>query len=176
MVFTATALGGAYLIEPERQTDERGFFARTWSRDEFDAHGLDPRIAQCSISFNTRKGTLRGMHYQTAPFAESKLVRCTRGAIYDVIIDLRPDSRTFTRWIAVELTAANRLMLYVPEGFANGFQTLEDETEVCYQISEEYSPQHGRGVRWDDPVFGIAWPAEPTIMASRDRAYPDYRP
>ncbi len=176
MVFTETSLGGVYIIDPEPQADERGFFAQIWAPADFEARGLNPRIVQCGISTNTRKGTLRGMHYQVAPFAEAKLVRCTRGAIYDVMIDLRADSPTFTRWLAVELTAANHRMLYSPEGFAHGFQTLEDETEVCYQISERYSPEHARGVRWDDPAFGIRWPLAPTVMIARDRTFPDFRP
>jgi dTDP-4-dehydrorhamnose 3,5-epimerase len=174
MIFSATALAGAYLIEPERLEDERGFFARTWCVDEFAARGLNPRLVQCSISFNRRKGTLRGMHFQAAPHEEAKLVRCTRGAIYDVIVDLRPDSPTFKRWTAVDLTAENRRMLYVPEGFAHGFQTLEDESEVSYQMSEYYHAASARGVRWDDPAFGIEWPVEERTISARDRHYPDF--
>lgn len=176
MVFTETALRGAFLVAPEPHTDERGFFARTWSASEFESHALNPRLVQCSVSFNSRKGTLRGMHYQAEPFAEAKLVRCTHGAIHDVIIDLRPGSPTFTRSVGVTLSAKNRLMLYVPEGFAHGFETLADDTEVFYQISEHYSPEHGRGVRWNDPAFAIAWPAEPTVISARDRDYPDFQP
>ena len=176
MHFTETALPGAFRIEPERHLDERGFFARTWSGAEFTARRLDPAIAECSVSFNTRRGTLRGMHYQTAPFGEAKLVRCTHGAVYDVILDLRRESPTFMRWVGTELTYANRLMLYVPEGFAHGFLTLDDDTEVSYQISRPYTPSHGHGVRWDDPAFGIEWPFEPTTVAARDRGYPDFHP
>src|SRR5215211_347747 len=175
MIFIETKLRGAFVIEPERLEDERGFFARTWDRDEFEVHGLNPNLAQCSISFNKRKGTLRGMHYQAAPHEEDKLVRCTRGTIYDVIIDLRPDSPTFTRWVAAELTAENRRMLYLPKGFAHGFQSLRDDTEVFYQISEFYAPESTRGVRWDDPAFGIKWPpSEERVISTRDRRFPDF--
>jgi dTDP-4-dehydrorhamnose 3,5-epimerase len=174
MIFTETALRGAYISEPERIEDERGFFARTWCEREFEAHGLNSKLVQCNISFNKRKGTLRGMHYQIAPNEEAKLVRCTRGAIYDVIIDLRPGSPTFTKHVPVTLTAENRRMLYIPEGFAHGFQTLEDRTEVSYQMSEYYVPEYGRGVRWNDPAFGIQWPLPVTIISDRDRTYPDF--
>ena len=173
MIFTETKLKGAYIIEPERLEDERGFFARTFCQEEFAAHGLRTRFVQCSISFNKKKGTLRGMHYQVASHEEAKLVRCTMGAIYDVIIDLRPGSPTFTQWVAVELTAQNRKMLYVPEGLAHGFQTLEDDTEVFYQMSEFYYPESARGVRWDAPAFGIEWPlAEEPVLSEKDRRYP----
>ena len=145
MIFAATPLEGAFVIEPEPSTDARGLFARTWCQREFAAHGLETRIAQCSTSFNPRKGTLRGMHYQVAPFEETKIVRCTRGSIYDVIIDLRPDSSTALRHFTVVLSADNRTAVYVPTGFAHGFQTLQDDTEVLYQISEFYSPEHARG-------------------------------
>ena len=167
---------GAYLIEPERREDERGFFARAWCRDEFEAHGLNANLVQCNISFNTKKGTLRGMHYQAAPHAEAKLVRCTMGAIYDVIIDLRPASPTFKRWFAAELTAENRRMLYIPEGFAHGLQTLQDNSEVFYQMSAYYAPEYSRGVRWNDPAFGIEWPAaDPAyIITEKDRSYADF--
>ena len=175
MIFTETPLQGAFVIEPEPLEDARGHFARTWCRREFEARGLETRIAQCSTSFNKRKGTLRGMHYQAPPFAETKVVRCTRGALHDVIIDLRPGSPTFTRYFPVVLSADNRKMLYVPPGFAHGFQTLEDATEVLYQISEFYSPQHARGVRWDDPAFHIAWPEDERTIVDRDRSYPDFR-
>lgn len=171
MKFTETKLGGAYLIEPKRLEDERGFFARSFCQNEFKAHGLNPRVVQCNISYNKHKGTLRGMHYQVAPMAEAKLVRCTRGAIYDVIIDLRPESPTYCQWAPVELTADNRRMLYIPEGFAHGFQTLEDDTEVFYQVSEFYTPDCERGVRWDDPVFGIEWPETPTLISKKDKNY-----
>lgn len=159
------------MIDLERQADDRGFFARTWCRREFEDHGLNSRLVQCSLSFNKRRGTLRGMHYQVEPHAEAKLVRCTRGAIYDVIIDLRPDSPTFTKWAAAELTAENMTMLYIPEGFAHGFQTLEDDSEVFYQMSEFYHPECARGVRWDDPAFGIVWPNKHPIMSLRDRTF-----
>lgn len=174
MKFTETPLKGAYLLEMEPHRDERGYFARTWCRAEFEAHGLNSRLEQCSTSFNRRRGTLRGMHYQAEPYAETKLVRCTRGALYDVVVDLRADSPTFKKWFAVELTASNLLMLYVPEGFAHGFQTLEDETEVLYQISERYRPEYARGVRWNDPVFDFRWPVEESFMSERDRSFPDF--
>lgn len=177
MIFVPTPLAGAWVVEPERVGDERGFFARTWCAETFAAQGLNPALAQCSVSFNERRGTLRGMHYQAAPHAEAKLVRCTRGALWDVVVDLRPDSPTFRQWFGAELTADNRRMLYVPEGFAHGFQTLEDETEVFYQISVPYVPGAGRGVRWDDPAFGIQWPhADERVMSDRDRGYPDFDP
>jgi dTDP-4-dehydrorhamnose 3,5-epimerase len=176
VIFTETPLPGAFVVDPEPLEDARGLFARTWCWREFEARGLETRIAQCSTSFNKRKGTLRGMHYQEPPAAETKVVRCTRGSFHDVIIDLRPDSRTFTRHFAGVLTADNRKMLYVPAGFAHGFQTLEDGTEVFYQISEFYSPDHGRGVRWDDPAFGIRWPEDERTIVERDRSYPDFRP
>jgi dTDP-4-dehydrorhamnose 3,5-epimerase len=174
MIFTETPLPGAVVIEPELLEDARGFFARMWCERELGARGLVTRIAQCSTSFNKKKGTLRGMHFQLAPFAETKIVRCTRGSMYDVIIDLRPGAPTFTRHFAVELTAENRKALYVPAGFAHGFQTLEDNTEVFYQISELYSSSHARGVRWDDPAFGITWPDDERTIADRDRTYPDF--
>jgi dTDP-4-dehydrorhamnose 3,5-epimerase len=174
MLFNETPLKGAFLIEPERLEDERGFFARTFCRKEFEAHGLNPNIAQCSVSFNLRKGTLRGMHFQAAPHAEDKVVRCTDGAIYDVIVDLRPDSPTFTRWTATELTAENRRMFYIPAGFAHGFQTLQDHVEILYQMSESYHPESARGVRWDDPAFKITWPEGPRTISDRDRSFADF--
>jgi dTDP-4-dehydrorhamnose 3,5-epimerase len=174
MIFIETALKGAFLIEPERREDERGFFARTWCQREFAAHGLNPRLTQCNLSFNHKRGTLRGMHYQAAPYEEARLVRCTRGAIYDVIIDLRPNSLTFTRWVAVELTEDNRHMLYIPEQFAHGFQTLEDNTEAFYQMSEFYAPEYVRGVRWNDPAFAITWPQAARIISERDQQYADF--
>lgn len=176
MIFTETLLAGAFVIEPELLEDARGFFARTWCERELEARGLVTRIAQCSTSFNKRKGTLRGMHYQAPPFAETKIVRCIRGSMYDVIIDLRPESPSFARHFAVVLTADNRKMLYVPGGFAHGFQTLEDDTEVLYQISEFYVSTHARGVRWDDPAFGIRWPIDERTIVERDRTYPDFAP
>ena len=176
MLFTETALKDAHLIAPQPIEDERGFFARAWCVDEFARHGLNPRLAQCNISYNVARGTLRGMHYQAAPHEEAKLVRCTAGAIFDVIVDLRPDSPTYLRHLGVTLTAANRQMLYVPEGFAHGFQTLEDHTEVFYQMSTSYAPGSARGLRWDDPALGIRWPEPPTAMSERDRTWPDYVP
>jgi len=158
----------------ERRTDERGFFARTFCRQEFEAHGLNPEVVQCNVSFNERKGTLRGMHYQAAPFAEAKLVRCTSGSIYDVIIDLRPTSATFKKHFAVELSAENGRMLYIPEDFAHGFQTLQNDTEVFYQMAQRYSAEHARGVRWNDPAFGIEWPEGERIIIERDQNYPDF--
>ncbi|MDB5058335.1 MAG: dTDP-4-dehydrorhamnose 3,5-epimerase [Chloroflexi bacterium] len=174
MHFIETALPGAYIIEPERVEDWRGFFARTWCRRRFAAHGLVANLVQCSISFNHRKGTLRGMHYQAAPRAEAKLVRCTAGAIDDVIIDLRPESSTFKQHQSVLLTAENRRMLYVPPGFAHGFQTLANDTEVFYQMSEFYAPEHSKGVRWDDPAFAIRWPPGKRYILERDQQYPDF--
>jgi dTDP-4-dehydrorhamnose 3,5-epimerase len=174
MRFTELELKGAFIIEPERLEDERGFFARIFCQKEFEAHGLNPRFVQCNISFNEKEGILRGMHYQVAPHEEAKLVRCTQGVIYDVIIDLRPDSPTFKQWIAVELTAENCRMLYIPEGLAHGFQTLEDNTEIFYQMSEFYHPECAKGVRWDDPVFGIVWPLPVTNISERDRIYPSF--
>jgi dTDP-4-dehydrorhamnose 3,5-epimerase len=174
VIFTETPIG-AVVIDPERLSDERGFFARSYCAREFEAHGLDPRVAQCNISWNPRRGTLRGMHFQRPPHAEAKLVRCTAGALWDVALDLRPGSPTFCRHFGVELSAGNRRMLYLPEGFAHGYQTLADDTEVFYQVSAAYAPDHGGGVRWDDPAFGIAWPLPVTMIADRDRTYPDFR-
>ena len=177
MTFRELELPGAFLVELERLEDERGFFARTFCQHEFAEHGLETEIVQANTAFNRSAGTLRGMHYQAAPHEEAKLVRCTRGAVYDVIIDLRPESPAFTRWLAVELTAENDAMLYVPKGVAHGYQTLVDDTETSYLMSELYEPSAGRGVRWDDPAFGIEWPevAERTIN-DRDRSWPDFRP
>jgi dTDP-4-dehydrorhamnose 3,5-epimerase len=174
MIFTETPIAGAYVIEVERMEDDRGFFARTWCQREFERHGLKPRLVQCSVSFNNRKGTLRGMHYQAAPHAEAKLVRCTAGAVYDVIVDLRPDSRTLCQWFSVELTADNRRALFIPEGLAHGFLTLADSTEVFYQMSEFFTPDCARGVRWNDPAFDIRWPAPVAVISPRDAAYPDF--
>jgi dTDP-4-dehydrorhamnose 3,5-epimerase len=174
MIFRPSHLKGAFVIEPERLADERGFFARIWCNREFRSHGLNCNLAQASISFNRGKGTLRGMHYQAHPHEEAKLVRCTAGEIYDVIIDLRPRSATFRQWDAVTLSGANRLMLYVPEGFAHGFLTLADDTEVEYHISEFYAPESARGVRWNDPAFAVRWPVEPAIISDRDAGYPDF--
>jgi len=174
LIFKETELKGAFLIEPEELQDERGSFARIWCQRELAAQGLNPRLAQCSMSFNLKNGTLRGMHYQVAPHEEAKLVRCTSGAIHDVIVDLRPESATFRRNFAIVLSAANRKMLYVPERFAHGFQTLQDRTEILYLISEFYSPECARGVRWDDPAFGIAWHPAERIISHKDRSYADF--
>lgn len=171
MIFTETKLKGAFIIEPERLNDERGFFARTFCQNEFEDHGIRMEIAQCNISFNKKKGTLRGMHYQAPPHEEGKLVSCTKGAIYDVILDLRPRSITFKKWIDIELSRENRKMLYIPAEFAHGFQTLEDETEVFYMISEFYHPECAKGIRWDDPVFGIKWPIDLKIINAKDQSY-----
>lgn len=174
MKFTETELRGAFVIDIEPVEDERGFFARTFCRQEFAARHLNADLAQCNISFNRRRGTLRGMHYQVAPRAEAKVVWCTAGAIYDVVIDLRPESPTFRRWSSIELKAGTYRMLYIPEGFAHGFQTLEDDTGVFYQMSEVYDAACARGVRWDDPVFAIRWPAPPSVISARDREYPGF--
>lgn len=174
MIFEETRLGGAYIVDAEPRRDQRGFFARTWCEQEFKEHGLNPRLVQCNISFNLKKGTLRGMHFQAAPHEEAKLVRCTMGAICDVIIDLRPDSPTFKEYLTVMLSAENRKMLYIPEKFAHGFITLEDDTEVFYQMSEFYSPENARGFRWNDPFFGIRLPLEVAVISERDRNYPDF--
>jgi dTDP-4-dehydrorhamnose 3,5-epimerase len=174
MIFTQTSLQGAFIIEPEKLADERGFFARTFCQKEFAANNLNPYLVQCNISFNRKKGTLRGMHYQAEPYAEAKLVRCSNGAIYDVIIDLRPKSPTFKEWVAVELTADNHKMLYIPENFAHGFQTLAENTEVFYQMSEFYYPESAKGVRWNDPAFGIQWPADERTISAKDQQYSDF--
>jgi dTDP-4-dehydrorhamnose 3,5-epimerase len=174
MIFQETKLPGVFEISLELKCDERGFFARSWCQREFEIHGLNPRMVQCNVSFSTRRGTLRGMHYQEAPNAEAKLVRCTKGSLYDVVIDLRPHSPTFKHWIAVVLRAEQRNMIYVPEECAHGFLTLEDETEVFYQMSEFYSPQSARGVRWNDPAFDVVWPAGIEVISERDRNYPNF--
>ena len=173
MIFTPTPLAGAWLVAPEPRSDERGFFGRIWCAREFEAHGLDTRIAQVSVCYTARRGTLRGMHYQAAPHEEVKLVSCIRGSIYDAIIDLRPESLSYCQHFAVELNDRNRLALYVPKGFAHGCQALADDTEVWYQISEFYSPPDASGVRWNDPAFGIEWPIVPPIILARDNSYPD---
>ena len=175
MIFKETKLKGAYIIELEPKEDERGFFARSWCQREFQTHGLNPCLVQCNISFNKKKGSLRGMHYQVAPHEEAKLVRCTMGTIYDVIIDLRLQSPDYKQWIAVELSATNRKMLYIPEGFVHGFQTLEENTEVFYQMTEFYHPECARAIRWDDPTFGIEWPLLNPVMSEKDTSYPDFR-
>ncbi len=175
VIFTETPLAGAFIVAPVPREDVRGFFARVWCEQEFTAQGLETAVAQCNMSYNRHRGTLRGMHWQTAPFEEAKLIRVTRGAIHDVIIDLRPGSPTYRAHTAALLSAANRLALYIPRGFAHGFQTLEDDTEVYYQMSQAYSPEHGRGLRWNDPAFKIAWPIVPPIILERDDSYPDFR-
>ncbi len=174
MKFLPMTLPGAFVVETEPSADERGFFARTFCRDEFVKHGLNPELVQCSISYNKRKGTLRGMHYQKSPHQEVKLVRCTMGMIYDVIVDLRRESPTFKRWSGVELSAENRKAIYVPEGVAHGFLTLADECEVYYQMSRVFHSPSAAGVRWNDPAFAIDWPGEISVMSERDRHYPDY--
>jgi len=177
VIFNETKLKGAYIIEVEPFEDERGSFARTFCREEFETHGLNSFVAQCNISHNRKRGTLRGMHYQIAPYAEAKLVTCLAGSIYDVIIDLRPDSITYCHWLAVELSARRRRsLIYIPEGFAHGFQTLEDDTEVFYQMSHSYVSKAARGVRWDDPAFAIDWPDGPRTLSDRDNNYPDFSP
>ena len=172
MLFTETALKGAFVIDIEQRQDTRGFFARTFCAQEFLAHGLKPTIAQCNLAFNHKKGTLRGMHYQVAPATEVKLVRCTHGAIYDVIIDLRPESPTYKLHVAVELSAKNRKTLYVPEMFAHGYQTLTDAAEVVYQMSEFYAPDYQCGLPYDDPAFGIEWPLPISEISEKDTIWP----
>jgi dTDP-4-dehydrorhamnose 3,5-epimerase len=175
MIFTETCLAGAFIIDLERREDARGFFARTFAVDEFEAHGLETRVVQANTSWNHRRGTVRGMHYQIAPHAEVKLVRCVQGAVHDVIIDLRPDSPTYREWIGVDLTAENGRTLYVPEGFAHGYQTLVDGSETSYMVSHAYVPGAEQGVRWNDPAFGIAWPipGDP-ILSEKDASWPDF--
>jgi dTDP-4-dehydrorhamnose 3,5-epimerase len=174
MTFTETALKGAFVIGIEQRVDPRGFFARSWCRQEVEAHGLNPALVQINMAFNHKRGTLRGMHYQIAPHSEAKLVRCVKGAIYDVAVDLRPDSPTHKRWFGVELTADNHEALYVPEGFAHGYQTLTDNAEMSYQTSEFYFPECARGVRFDDPAFAIDWPLEVQVISDADKNWPKY--
>jgi dTDP-4-dehydrorhamnose 3,5-epimerase len=175
VIFTPTPLAGAFLVEPQRHPDERGHFARTFCADEFRAQGLCAEFPQCSTSFNRLAGTLRGMHWQAEPHAESKLVRATQGAVHDVIVDLRRESNTFRQWFGAELSAQNGRALYVPAGFAHGFITLADHAEVFYMISPAFQPDAARGARWDDPAFGIRWPAAPKVISARDRGYPDFQ-
>ena len=175
MIFHETKLPGVFEISLEPKPDDRGFFARTWCQREFGGHGLNPQLAQCSVSYNKLKGTLRGMHYQAAPYPEAKLIRCDKGAIYDVVLDLRTESPTFKQWTAVVLTAADRNMMYVPESCAHGFLTLEDDTQVFYQISECFYAELARGVRFDDPAFQIAWPGAVEVISERDRTYPNFK-
>lgn len=174
MLFTETSLSGAFVLELEKHRDDRGYFARTFCVEEFKAHGLNPHLVQCSTAFNLRRGTLRGFHWQAPPKSEAKLVRVTRGAIHDVIVDLRPDSLTHLHHVVVELTADNGRMLYIPEGLAHGFQTLADSTEVSYQMSEFFAPECSRGARWNDPAFGITWPLPNPVMNERDRTWEDF--
>ena len=176
MIFTETKLSGAFVVEPERLEDARGFFARTWCAEEFEGMGLNPKLVQCSTSFNARRGTLRGLHYQAPPHGETKLVRCTMGKIFDVIVDLRADSPTRGKWTTLVMSAENRAMIYIPEGFAHGFQTLADNSEVFYQISEFYAPEASLGIRWDDPDLAIDWPQiEECVISERDNTFPLYR-
>jgi len=175
MIFTETELTGAYIIEIEKLEDERGFFARTWDKKIFEENGLNSRVTQCDISFNKLKGTIRGMHFQIPPYEEAKIVNCIKGKIFDVIIDLRSGSGTYQKWVSVELSDQNKKMLYIPEGFAHGFQTLEDNTLVYYQISEVYSPEQARGVRWDDKAFQIEWPLKKTVISRKDLSYKPFR-
>lgn len=174
MKFVETPLLGVWVVDPELVEDERGFFARTFSRDEFVAHGLELPVQVSAVSFNHRQGTLRGLHFQRAPYDEAKLVRCTQGAIFDVAVDLRPQSPSFSRWFGVELSSGNRQMLYLPQGCAHGFQTLEDDSEVFYQLSGVYHAPSVAGVRWDDPVLGIAWPLPVSCIAPRDLEWPHF--
>lgn len=175
MLFTETKLKGAFVLEIEKREDNRGFFARTFCQNEFKAHGMNPLVAQCNIAYNKKKGTLRGMHFQNAPYAENKLVRCTKGAIHDVIIDLRPDSPTYKQWVSAELTEENHKLLYVPEGFGHGYQTLTETAEVIYQVSQFYAPESASGVRHNDPAFGITWPLEVAAISDLDKNWPDFK-
>ncbi len=175
LIFAETKLKGAFVLEPERREDHRGFFARTFCKHEFEAHGLNPRVVQCNIAYNKRKGTLRGMHFQDPPHQEAKLVRCTKGAIYDVILDLRPASPTYKQWVSVELTEENHKMLYVPEGFGHGYQTLTETTEIIYQVSQFYAPESARGVRHNDPAFGIQWALPVAVISPVDEGWPDHK-
>ncbi|HET6605902.1 MAG TPA: dTDP-4-dehydrorhamnose 3,5-epimerase [Rhodopila sp.] len=176
MIFHKTLIPGAYIVELEKRADDRGFFARGWCWQEFEDRGLCNRLVQMNISFNRYKHTLRGFHYQIAPHQEDKLLRCVRGALHDVMVDLRSDSPTYMRHITVEITAANYLALLIPKGCANAFMTMADETEASYLVSEFYAPAAERGIRWNDPAFGIEWPAEPAVISEKDRTWPDYRP
>jgi dTDP-4-dehydrorhamnose 3,5-epimerase len=176
MIFTETEIVGAFLIDIEQHLDERGSFGRSFCKREFDEHGLNPVVAQCNVSTNSKKGTLRGMHSQRPPHEEDKLVRCARGSIYDVVLDLRPSSPSYRKHLGAMLTAENRRALYIPKGVFHGFLTLEDDSEVHYQMSEFYSPSHGCGVRWNDPTFAIEWPGDVRVLSDRDARYPDFDP
>jgi dTDP-4-dehydrorhamnose 3,5-epimerase len=175
MIFRETQLKGAFIVEMEPIQDSRGFFARAWCQKEFEAHWLISSFVQNNLTFTPKRGTLRGLHYQVAPHEEVKLVRCTRGATYDVIVDLRPESPTYRRWLGTELTEDNHRMVYIPAGFAHGYQILADGTEVFYQVGQFYAPEYERGIRWDDPAFGIDWPINPpAVLSDKDRSWPDY--
>jgi len=174
MIFNETELNGAFIIELEKKEDERGFFARSWDTKIFQERDLNPTLAQCNISLSKKRGTLRGMHFQVSPHAETKLIRCTKGKIYDVIIDLRAKSQTYKEWAAFELSENNYKMLYVPEGFAHGFQSLVDNTEIFYQVSEFYSPSAERGIRWNDPTFNIKWSLEEMIISKKDSSWENF--
>ncbi len=174
MTFTETKLPGAFVIDPEKIEDERGFFARAWCEDEFAAQGLRPGFVQANVGFSKQKGTLRGLHYQTAPHQESKLVRCTGAAVFDVMVDLRPSSPTYRQWVGIELSQENHRMLYIPEGFAHGYQTLRDQTEVFYLVSSFYAPDAEAGIRYDDPAFGIEWPIAVEVISEKDQRWADY--
>jgi dTDP-4-dehydrorhamnose 3,5-epimerase len=174
MLFSPTSIDGVWLVKLERRLDERGYFARTWCRDEFLSHGLNAGLVQCSLAYNCHEGTLRGMHLQKAPYGECKLVRCIKGSIYDVVIDLRPNSPTHRRHLAVELDTLTLDALYVPEGCAHGYLTLTDDTEVMYQMSTPYAPDYATGIRWNDPAFSIPWPTAVRVISPRDATFPDY--
>lgn len=176
MRFAETSIPGAYVLTQERHADERGFFARVWCHEELDAHGLDAGLRQVSVSHNKKRGTLRGLHVQGAPGLENKLVACTRGRLFDVILDLRPASPTHLRWFGAELSQENGVMMYIPEGVAHGYVTLADDTDVLYHISADHRPDLARGVRWNDPAFGIAWPVQPSVISDRDSSYPSFDP
>ena len=175
MIFTETAIAGAFVIDLERREDDRGFFARSFCEDEFRAHGLEPRVAQCNVSWNRVRGTLRGLHYQAAPHEETKIVRCTRGAIWDVVVDLRRDSNTYRQWTGVDLTDENRRALYIPHGLAHGFITRTDDAEVLYMMGSSYMEGAARGALWNDAAFAIEWPVEPVVISERDRSYPQWQ-
>ena len=174
MIFEKTDFEGVYIIEIEKQTDERGFFARSWDKNDFEENGLNSKLTQCNISLNNKKGTLRGMHYQIKPYQETKLIRCTQGRLFDVIIDLRIDSKSFKKWLSIELNEKNYKILYVPEGFAHGFQTLEDNTEIFYQMTQNYMPNFANGIRWNDPMFNINWPIKEPILSKKDQRFTDF--
>lgn len=174
MKFSETGLHGAVIVEIEQMKDQRGFFARTWCKREFEQYGLDSSLVQANVSYNRSRGTLRGMHYQVEPYGETKLVRCSQGAIYDVVIDLRPESPTYRKWVGVELTAENYRMLFVPKMFAHGFQTLIDDSVVTYQVGQFYTSGSERGIRYNDPVFGLRWPVEVSVISDKDKSWPDF--